>query len=208
MKFGNARAYGRIATKLALIPVDSFRHQYPLATLYPHGFTAPDAVICKNGFNRGRFVYIGNRVTLFRQINGGNIILGNGVYLNDGTRLETGEGGTIYIDDGTHVQPDCQFSAYAGNITVGKNVQIAPKCAFYPYNHGIARKKSMMEQPLISSGGIMIKDEAWLGYGAIVLDGVTIGEGAVIGAGSVVRDNIPDYAIAAGVPARVIKMRE
>ncbi len=91
---------------------------------------------------------------------------------------------------------------------MGRNVQIAPRCAFYPYDHGISRAKSMMEQPLISRGGIVVKDEAWIGYGAIILDGVTIGDGAVVGAGSVVKDYIPDYAIAAGIPAKVIKTRD
>ena len=65
----------------------------------------------------------------------------------------------------------------------------------------------MMEQPIVSKGGINIKNEAWLGYGVIVLDGVTIGEGAVVGAGSVVKDDIPDYAISAGTPAKVKRMR-
>jgi len=208
MRFGGFGAFGKIATKLSLIPVEPFRHRYPLATLYHHGFTAPDAMICKTGLVRGKYVYIGSRVTLFRQEDGGEIIIGDRVYLNDSIRFETGFGGSIEIGDGTHIQPECQFSAYAGKIKIGKNVQIAPRCAFYPYNHGISLEKSMMEQPIVSKGGIMVMDEAWLGYGVIVLDGVTIGEGAVIGAGSVVKDDIPDYAISVGVPAKIIKMRE
>lgn len=187
--------------------VGNFRHRYRL-TIYPHGFTAPDADICKTGLVRGKFVYIGSRVIFFRQEDGGEIRLGNGVYLNDAIRFETGFGGSIEIGAGTHIQPECQFSAYTGNIKVGKNVQIAPRCAFYPYNHGIAREKSMMEQPLVSEGGINVMNEAWLGYGVIVLDGVTIGQGAVVGAGAVVKDDIPDYAIAVGMPAKVVRMRE
>ena len=53
----------------------------------------------------------------------------------------------------------------------------------------------------------MIDDDAWLGYGVIVLDGVKIGKGAVIGAGSVVTRDVPDETIAVGVPARVVKRR-
>ena len=189
------------------MPVEPFRYRYPLATYYPHGFTAPDAMLCKSGIVRGDYVYIGSRVTLFRQTDGGNINIGNEVYLNDGTCIETGMDGSVSIGDNTHVQPECQFSAYAGSIKVGKKVQIAPRCAFYPYDHGMSRAKSMMNQPLVSRGGIEVKDEAWIGYGAIILDNVSIGTGAVIGAGSVVKESIPDYAIAAGIPARVIKMR-
>ncbi|MCX8495484.1 MAG: hypothetical protein ORN51_04800 [Akkermansiaceae bacterium] len=64
-----------------------------------------------------------------------------------------------------------------------------------------------MDQGLSSKGEIVVKNGAWLGHGVIVLSGVTIGECAVIGAGSVVTKNVPDYAIAAGVPARVLEVK-
>jgi acetyltransferase-like isoleucine patch superfamily enzyme len=51
---------------------------------------------------------------------------------------------------------------------------------------------------------IIIKDKAWIGFNCIILKGVTIGEGAVVGAGSVVTENVPDYAVVAGNPARLI----
>ena len=51
------------------------------------------------------------------------------------------------------------------------------------------------------------KDDVWIGFGVIILDGVTIGKGAIIAAGSVVTKSIPENAIAAGSPARVIKSR-
>jgi acetyltransferase-like isoleucine patch superfamily enzyme len=207
MRFADMPVVGPTATRLALIPVAPFRNRYPLATYFAHGFTAPDASIRKSDLTRGDYVYIGSHLTVFRTRDGGEVILGDRVYLNDGIRLETGQGGSIRIEEGTHVQADCQFSAYMGSIRVGKNVQIAPHCAFYPYNHGIAADRSMMEQPLSSRGDIEIQDDAWLGYGVIVLEDVTIGKGAVVGAGSVVKDHVPAMAICAGVPARVIGRR-
>ena len=107
----------------------------------------------------------------------------------------------------THIQPKCQFSAYKSSILIGSNVQIAPNCAFYPYNHGCGSGRLIMDQPLQTKGDIIVEDDAWLGFGVIVLSGVRIGEGAVVGAGSVVNQPIPDGAIAVGTPARVIKMR-
>ncbi|MDQ3796893.1 MAG: acyltransferase, partial [Pseudomonadota bacterium] len=65
----------------------------------------------------------------------------------------------------------------------------------------------MRRQPLHTKGGIVIGDDVWLGVGVIVLDGVHIGNGAVIGAGAVVTRNVPDNAIAVGIPARVIGTR-
>jgi acetyltransferase-like isoleucine patch superfamily enzyme len=65
----------------------------------------------------------------------------------------------------------------------------------------------MREQPLTSRGDIVLEDDVWLGANVVVLDGVTIGRGAIVGAGAVVTQSIPPYAIAGGVPARVIRYR-
>ena len=56
-------------------------------------------------------------------------------------------------------------------------------------------------------GNITIDDDVWIGYGAVILSGVHIGQGAVIAAGSVVSSDIPAYAVADGIPAKVIKYR-
>jgi acetyltransferase-like isoleucine patch superfamily enzyme len=86
---------------------------------------------------------------------------------------------------------------------------IAPHCVFTPYQHGFAdTHRPMREQPLSSQGDIVIKDDVWLGSNVCVMDGVTIGKGAVVGAGAVVTSDIPPYAIAGGIPARVIRFRD
>lgn len=59
----------------------------------------------------------------------------------------------------------------------------------------------------LSKGNIIVGDDVWIGEGAIILSGSHIGQGAVIAAGSVVTKDVPPYAIAAGVPAKVIRMR-
>ncbi|VVS91972.1 DapH/DapD/GlmU-related protein [Desulfoluna spongiiphila] len=56
-------------------------------------------------------------------------------------------------------------------------------------------------------GAITIEDDVWIGAGAIILAGVTVGKGCVIGAGSVVTKDVPEYCVAAGNPARVVKQR-
>jgi acetyltransferase-like isoleucine patch superfamily enzyme len=60
---------------------------------------------------------------------------------------------------------------------------------------------------MTTRGGITIEDDVWIGFGAVVLDGVHIGSGAVIGAGSVVTRDVPAQAVVAGSPARVLKYR-
>jgi acetyltransferase-like isoleucine patch superfamily enzyme len=113
----------------------------------------------------------------------------------------------VTIGSDTHIQPRCQFSAYGGRIQIGTRVDIAPNCSFYPYNHGTAPDRSIREQPIETKGGIFVGNDVWLGVGVVLLDGVTIGAGAVVGAGSLVNRNVPPGAIAAGVPARIIRYR-
>ena len=92
-------------------------------------------------------------------------------------------------------------------VRIGEGCEIAPQCAFYPYDHGMRADQPIQAQPLSSNGGIVIDDGAWLGFGVIVLDGVRIGKGAVVAAGAVVKSDVPDFAIAAGVPAKVVGQR-
>ncbi|MGM9578000.1 MAG: DapH/DapD/GlmU-related protein [Evtepia sp.] len=57
----------------------------------------------------------------------------------------------------------------------------------------------------VKSAPIVIRDKAWIGFNAILMKGITIGEGAIVGAGSVVTQDVPDYAVVGGNPARIIK---
>jgi acetyltransferase-like isoleucine patch superfamily enzyme len=77
----------------------------------------------------------------------------------------------------------------------------------YSHSHGLEKDLPIREQPLSSNGPIVIEEEAWLGTRVTVLSGVRIGKGAAVGAGALVTQDIPDYAIAVGNPARVVRYR-
>jgi acetyltransferase-like isoleucine patch superfamily enzyme len=192
---------------MAMVAVPPFYGCLPLSKLTKGGFISPTATISHKKLTLGHHCFIGDNVTIYEDKLGGEVTLGDAVHLHQGSLIQTGSGGSLYVGDQTHIQPNCQFSAYQGNIIIGRNVDIAPACAFYPYNHGIAPDLPVRKQPLISKKGITVGDDAWLGYGVILLDGAQIGEGAVVGAGSVVTGEVPAGMIAAGVPARLIKHR-
>ncbi|WP_205836992.1 DapH/DapD/GlmU-related protein [Neorhizobium sp. T25_27] len=92
-------------------------------------------------------------------------------------------------------------------IEIGKNVLIGSDVQIIDHSHGIARNRLIREQQA-EIGQVVIGDDAWIGAGAKILMNSRVGKGAVIGANAVVRGEIPDYAIAVGVPAKVVKYRE
>ncbi len=96
-----------------------------------------------------------------------------------------------------------------GDVTIGRDVMMGPEVVVLTANHAFDRTDiPMMDQGHFPAKPVVIGDDVWIGYRAIILPGVHIGKGCIIGAGAVVSKDIPDYAIAAGVPAKVIKTRK
>ncbi len=206
MRYSGADFFGRIAMSLASWFAPPYKARCYLAQYSEKGYIDPGAVINHSCLKIGKNVFIGNRVIIY-QVGNGKVELGRDVQLYGDIIIETGNGGSLVIESETHVQPKCQFSAYLGSIRIGRRVEIAPYCCFYPYDHGVRKGIPVREQPLRTKSGIIVGDDAWIGVGVVVLDGVRIGNGAIIGAGSIVTNDIPDNAIAFGVPAIVNKMR-
>jgi len=207
MRFSGTGPLGRIATRIAALRVPPYKSRSRLARLCPKGYISPQAVIHIPDLRLGKHVFIGDRVTVYADNGTGSVQIGDNSAVHQDSIIEVGRGGSVSIGSDTHIQPRLQISAYVGSVSIGSGVQIAPNCAFYPYNHGAEPGVSMRKQELTSKGGIVVGDEAWLGYGVVVLDGVTIGHGAIIGAGSVVSRSVPPDSIAVGVPAKVIGRR-
>lgn len=199
---------GSISAWLASLPAPPHKAGSMLAGLHPNGFITPSAILYHSDLRFGRHVYIGDRVILYQNRDGGPMHLGDRVAVLRDCAIETGWGGTLHIGAQTWIQPRCQINAYKGSITIGDGVDIAPNCALYSYDHGFASGRTIRQQPLSTKGDIVIGNHAWLGVGATVLSGVKIGAGAVIGAGALVCTDIPENAIAVGMPAKVVKLRD
>ncbi|MBF0485072.1 MAG: acyltransferase [Candidatus Omnitrophica bacterium] len=93
-------------------------------------------------------------------------------------------------------------------IEVGSDCTFADSVHIYDHDHGYGATGVLITQQGFVTKPVRIGSNVWLGDRVIILKGVTIGDGAIIGAGAVVSKDIPSMAIAAGVPARVIKMRK
>ncbi|MFG6192477.1 acyltransferase [Nonomuraea sp. JJY05] len=114
-----------------------------------------------------------------------------------------------YVTDDVVMGDDCTVNPYAvvrGNIVLGNAVRIGAHTSLLGFNHGTAPDRPVFRQA-ITSKGIRIGDDVWVGSNVVVLDGVTIGDHAVVGAGAVVTKDVPAWAMVAGNPARRIRDR-
>lgn len=197
----------RLGCACAAVGAPPHLERTALARLSQVGYMARSACVHHGRFQRGANVFVDDRVLICQRRGGEAIRLGDRVSVYRDCILETGQGGTITVGTDSSIHPRCQLNAYLAPIEIGSGVMIASNCALYSYDHGLVRARPIREQPLTTKGPIVIGDEAWLGVGVVVVSGVRIGNGAAIGAGSVVTHDIPDAAIAHGVPARLVKTR-
>ncbi len=135
------------------------------------------------------------------------ITIGSNAFIGRNSILSCKEG-SIHLADYCNVSANCMLLSET-EVSLGKHCFLAGNCYLVAGgNHSFDRPDvPIMFQPSYSKGGIKIEDDCWLGAGAIVLDGVTIGHGSVIGAGSVLTKPLPEYSIAVGSPARRIRDR-
>jgi acetyltransferase-like isoleucine patch superfamily enzyme len=133
--------------------------------------------------------------------------IGSGVLLNCGGMPWCDYGGGIAVGAGSYVGPHCVLFG-AGGIEIGRDVLIAPSVVIASHQHTFADHRSPIGSQPMDFAMVTIEDDVWIGSGAVVLPGVTIGRGSVIGAGAVVSRSIPPGSVAMGVPARVVRRRD
>jgi len=154
---------------------------------------------------------MGSRSRLIRTKVDGHkrISIGTKVYINDRTWLAcmplTGnENCTLSIGDGTYIARFCHFYA-TSKIEIGKKVLIADRVYLADNLHEFSDiTRPVIDQPVKQTGEVIIGDGAWLGENVCII-GAKIGKQSVVGANSVVTKDIPDYCVAVGTPARIVK---
>jgi acetyltransferase-like isoleucine patch superfamily enzyme len=187
-------------------------------------FYDPYRAVAKNGYVRMGKSHLGpafrmrfdkpqDQVAL--QIGNRCVLNNHFIFESNSGRITVGDG--VFINQGTKVMSRC-------SIEIGNAVMIAWNCVIYDhdshspsYLDRIADQEQVLRE--LSHGGdstnkdwanvaaapIQIRDYAWLGFEVVILKGVTIGEGAIVGARAVVTRDVPEWTIAAGNPACVVK---
>jgi acetyltransferase-like isoleucine patch superfamily enzyme len=131
--------------------------------------------------------------------------IGNGVFLGTSTMLQGRFDGRCVIGDRTWIGPQAYFDAR--DLVIEEDVGWGPGAKVLGSTHsGFPLDLPVIRTDLVIKR-VCIKAGADIGTGAIILPGVTVGRGAIVGAGAVVVKDVPDNAVVAGVPARVIKNR-
>ena len=112
---------------------------------------------------------------------------------------------TLTIGEGTYIGRFCHINAWQ-DVTIGRNVLLADRVFISDADHNYEDIHTpVLMQGDRFKGRVVLGDGCWLGIGVVVMPGVTIGRNAVIAANAVVTSDVPDYAVAGGIPARVLK---
>lgn len=145
-------------------------------------FVAPEAHLFAEP---GRDIIVGDHSQIAADVfMHGPITLGRHVSINHGVSLDGG----------------------AAGIEIGDDTRIAARCTLYAFNHGMAPERLVREQA-VTSRGIRIGRDVWIGANAGVVDGVQIGDHAVVAMGAVVTRDVPPGTVVAGSPARPVGER-
>jgi acetyltransferase-like isoleucine patch superfamily enzyme len=136
----------------------------------------------------------------------GRVDFGRFVWIGDGTKIRCHEG-RVEIGDKTVMGQECTISAYQ-HVRIGQQCVIADRAMFIDFDHGVVEVERPIRQQGIYKRDVIVGSNVWIGYGACVLRGVSVGDNAIVGTNSVVTKDVPANAVVAGIPARVIRMRE
>lgn len=154
-------------------------------------------------FGAGSRILLPTRLSGTRHMSvGRNVLVGAGSWLI--VPEQRSPGPNIVLHDRVRMNQTSISAVW--RVEIEEGVAIARGCYISDHSHGFDDPDvPIRDQPLAKVAPVLIRRGAWLGQNCVVLPGVTIGRGSVIGANSVVRADVPDRTVVAGIPARVIR---
>jgi acetyltransferase-like isoleucine patch superfamily enzyme len=137
---------------------------------------------------------------------GARVKLGRWCWIGHGSKIRAHEG-EVEIGAKTVMGQECTISAFQ-HVSIGRECIVADRVMLIDFDHGVVEVERPIRLQGIYKRDVHVGHNCWIGYGACILRGVTVGDNAVIGTSSVVTKDLPANAVAAGLPARVLRMRD
>jgi acetyltransferase-like isoleucine patch superfamily enzyme len=132
--------------------------------------------------------------------------LGRWSWIGHGTKIRSHEG-IVEIGAKTVLGQECTISSFQ-HVSIGRECILADRVMLIDFDHGVVEVERPIRAQGIYKRDVRVGHNNWIGYGACILRGATIGDNCVVGASTVVTKDVPSNAVVAGVPARVLRMRD
>src|SRR3954469_17939934 len=132
--------------------------------------------------------------------------LGRWSWIGHGTKIRVHEG-ECEIGAKTVLGQECTISSFQ-RVSIGRECVIADRVMLIDFDHGVVEVERPVRLQGIYKRDVRVGSNCWIGYGACILRGATVGDNCVIGTNTVVTKDIPSNAVVAGAPARVVRMRD
>jgi acetyltransferase-like isoleucine patch superfamily enzyme len=132
--------------------------------------------------------------------------LGRWCWIGHGTKIRAHEG-EVEIGAKTVLGQECTISSFQ-HVAIGRECIVADRVMLIDFDHGVTEEERPIRVQGIYKRDVNVGNNCWIGYGACILRGVTVGDNAIIGTSTVVTRDLPANAVAGGVPARILRMRD
>jgi acetyltransferase-like isoleucine patch superfamily enzyme len=132
--------------------------------------------------------------------------LGRWAWIGHGTKIRAHEG-EVEIGAKSVLGQECTISAFQ-SVRIGRECIVADRVMLIDFDHGVVEVERPIRAQGIYKRDVRVGHNCWIGYGACILRGATVGDNCIIGTSTVVTKDVPDNAVVGGVPARLLRMRE
>lgn len=149
--------------------------------------------------------FVGPGVT-FEIGRGAVLRLGRWSWIGHGCKLRVHEG-EVEIGAKTVLGQECTISAFQ-HVSIGRECILADRVMLIDFDHGVVEVDRPIREQGIYKRDVRVGHNCWLGYGACILRGVTVGDNSIVGTSAVVTRDVPGNTVVAGIPARVLRTRE
>jgi acetyltransferase-like isoleucine patch superfamily enzyme len=137
---------------------------------------------------------------------GARLYLGRWSWVGNGTKVRVHEG-EVRIGAKTVIGQECTFSVFQ-HVSIGRECIVADRAMFIDFDHGVVETERPIREQGIYKRDVAVGHNCWVGYGACVLRGATVGDNSILGTYTVVTKDIPANSVAVGLPAKVVRKRD